>query len=325
MSPYNELPFVVVNNNGVDVKVYDVDSDKYVINESKVYKNISYVSLDGNKEGRMKTRHYAQYTGLTGRTTKGSAALRERPDYYGCTLDERFNSFDKWVEWAETKVGFMCVDDKGNIYQLDKDLMNYPNKNKHYSPDNCVFLPPKINSRLGTIHKSVSLDSRRSFFLDVFEDYFTTLDEDALGKLIEICDHNNGLNQYKLISDETRRIRNDLGTFSSTVSIWRSDVDINSSVIFQDGKYKYQMLRGGKQVGKGNYKCPKECIKDLITARLSLIDEVLDNHMEDITDCWEQRENCLENIKLRRFKLEEALVKMEKGETKVLKYIPTYF
>lgn len=63
MSHYNELPFVVVNLKGVDVKVYDVDLGKYVINGSKVYKNISYVSLDGSNEWRMKTRPYVQYTG----------------------------------------------------------------------------------------------------------------------------------------------------------------------------------------------------------------------------------------------------------------------
>ena len=325
MSCYNELPFVVVNNNSVDVKVYDVDLDKYVINESKVYKNVSYVSLDGSKEGRMKTRPYAQYTSIQQRTNKGSAMLKQRPDYFGCTLDERFNSFDKWVEWAETKVGFMCVDDKGNIYQMDKDLMNYPNKNKHYSPDNCVFLPTRLNTRLSVVEKSKNLDTIRGFFNEAFTDYFETLDEDALGKLIDLCGHNYGMNRFKPITEQGVSMRGELAHALTTVTNWKSDVDINQGVSFKDGKYSYSLMRDGKPIGKGGYTCPKECISDLYKARMEFLNNLIEKHSDDITDEWEGRDSCVQEIKSRKEKLEAAFEKMVKGDTKVLKYIPTYF
>ena len=70
MNRCNELPFVVVNNNGVDVKLYDVDLSVYKINNCSS-NNIGYVSLDGNKQKRMKTRPYAQYSGIQQRTQAG--------------------------------------------------------------------------------------------------------------------------------------------------------------------------------------------------------------------------------------------------------------
>ena len=153
MKHCNELPYVVVYNNGVDVKVYDVDLEKYIINEGKTHKNVSYISLDGGKEGRIKTKLYSQYTSLTSRTGRSPVMIKRRPDYFGCTLDESFKTFDGWVRWAETKIGFMCTDSNGNLYQLDKDLLSYPEKNKHYSPENCVFLPPDVNSGIGQLKR----------------------------------------------------------------------------------------------------------------------------------------------------------------------------
>ena len=83
MSHYNELPFVVVNNNGVEVKLYDVDLDKYIINEGTKYNNVTYVSLDGGTMGRVKTRPYAQYTSLTGRTGRSSVMMERRQTILG--------------------------------------------------------------------------------------------------------------------------------------------------------------------------------------------------------------------------------------------------
>ena len=262
MSHYNELPFVVVNNNGVDVKVYDVDLDKYVINESKVYKNISYVSLDGNKEGRMKTRPYVQYTGLTGRTGRSPVMLERRPDYFGCTLDEQFSTFDKWVEWAETKVGFMCTDEDGDVYQLDKDLMNLPEKNKHYSPNNCVFLPKEINIGLSHLPRARHLGTKRKVFIDAFDKYFETLDEDALGKLIEVCGHNYGLDKFEVKTEETLKVRNKYDVLLSKIYNWEDNIDV-SNFKFSDGEYSY------KQTLKiHRYSTAKEAILARVGTRL---------------------------------------------------------
>lgn len=239
MSHYNELPFVVVNNNGVDVKLYDVDLDKYIINEGTKYNNVTYVSLDGGKVGRVKTRPYAQYTSLTGRTGRSPVMLERRPDYFGCTLSEELKAFDDWVSWAETKVGFMCTDENGNVYQLDKDLLSYPNKNKEYNPENCVFLPPSINSGLGQLGRIKLLETKRKFFNDSFENYFETLDEDALGKLIEICGHEHGLNKFEVTTENMLLLRSKYGVLFSKITQWEDCIDVNS-FSFVDGMYSYK-------------------------------------------------------------------------------------
>lgn len=239
MSHYNELPFIVVNNNGVDVKLYDVDLDKYIINEGTKYNNVTYVSLDGGKVGRVKTRPYAQYTSLTGRTGRSPVMLGRRPDYFGCTLSEELKAFDDWVSWAETKVGFMCTDENGNVYQLDKDLLSYPNKNKEYNPENCVFLPPSINSGLGQLGRIKLLETKRKFFNDSFENYFETLDEDALGKLIEICGHEHGLNKFEVTTENMLLLRSKYGVLFSKITQWEDCIDVNS-FSFVDGMYSYK-------------------------------------------------------------------------------------
>ena len=228
MNHYNELPFVVVNNNGVDVKLYDVDLDKYIINEGSKYNNVTYVSLDGGTVGRIKTKPYSQYTSLTGRTGRSPVMIVKRPDYFGCTLDEKFKSFDSWVKWAETKVGFMCTDSNGNLYQIDKDLMSYPEKNKHYSPDNCVFLPPSVNSGLSQLGRIKLLETKRKIFIDTFENYFETLDEDALGKLMDICGYDHSLAKFEVKTEETLKIRNKYDVFLSKIYNWEESIDVSN-------------------------------------------------------------------------------------------------
>ncbi len=240
MSHYNELPFVVVNNNGVDVRLYDVDLETYIINEGKVNNNVSYVSLDGGKEGRMKTRPYAQYTSLTGRTGRSPVMMGRRPDYFGCTLDEQFSTFDKWVEWAETKVGFMCTDECGDFYQIDKDLMNLPEKNKHYSPHNCVFLPREINGGLSQLPRMRNLETKRKFFIDSFDKYFETLDEEALCKLIEVCGHEHSLAKFEVKTEQTLKVRNKYDVLLSKIYNWEDFIDVNNFK-FKDGEYSYKL------------------------------------------------------------------------------------
>ena len=95
MSHYNELPFVVVNNNGVDVKVYDVDLSVYKINRSMSL-NPTYVSLDGKKESRMKTRPYAQYSAIAQRTSASKSFLYLSILYKNSPISIFFNSSFKF-------------------------------------------------------------------------------------------------------------------------------------------------------------------------------------------------------------------------------------
>lgn len=68
------------------------------------------------------------------------------PSYIGTTCSENFKSYSYFYEWCQEQVGFKNTDEKGNAWQIDKDLL--VKGNKVYSEDTCVFVPHNINSLL---------------------------------------------------------------------------------------------------------------------------------------------------------------------------------
>ena len=85
----------------------------------------------------------------------------KRESYIGCTVSGewlRFSMFQKW--WEDNQV---------DGWHLDKDVINYGNKN--YGPKQCVFVPPMVNNFVldsaaarGQWPIGVSWDSRRNAF-----------------------------------------------------------------------------------------------------------------------------------------------------------------
>jgi len=65
------------------------------------------------------------------------------PTYIGVTCSENFKSYTFFYEWCQKQVGFGLVDEGGNCWQLDKDIL--VKGNKIYSEDTCVFVPARIN------------------------------------------------------------------------------------------------------------------------------------------------------------------------------------
>jgi len=66
--------------------------------------------------------------------------------YTGTTCSENFKNYNYFYEWCNTQVGFGNTDEKGKVWQLDKDLL--VKGNKLYSEDTCVFVPHRLNSLL---------------------------------------------------------------------------------------------------------------------------------------------------------------------------------
>ena len=62
----------------------------------------------------------------------------KHPSYIGCTLEDSWKVFSVFKLWMQTQ------DWKGK--HLDKDLIAWDNK--HYGPDNCLFISPALNNLL---------------------------------------------------------------------------------------------------------------------------------------------------------------------------------
>ena len=83
--------------------------------------------------------------------------------YDDCIVSENFKKYSYFYEWVNKQVGFNTVDDMGNIFQLDKDLLS--KGNKIYSETTCVFLPLEINIALAikdSKHKKFHVGVRKN-------------------------------------------------------------------------------------------------------------------------------------------------------------------
>lgn len=77
---------------------------------------------------------------LTQRTKAGGSYQELSPSYVGVGLSDRFKDGQDFCEWAVTQQGW------GLGYALDKDLLS--SGVREYSPENCCFLPPVINTSI---------------------------------------------------------------------------------------------------------------------------------------------------------------------------------
>jgi len=100
--------------------------------------------------GRKLIREYTLWSEMLRRC---AATYQEKhPTYTDTACSESFKSFTFFYEWCNKQVGFKSVDEKGNYWQLDKDLLI--KGNKLYSEDTCVFVPQRVNKLLTRRDKS---------------------------------------------------------------------------------------------------------------------------------------------------------------------------
>jgi len=96
--------------------------------------------------------------------------LSKRPSYVGTSCSENFKSYTFFYEWCQEQVGFGNIDEKGNCWQIDKDLL--VKGNKLYSEDTCVFVPLAVNclltkrqSKRGVLQIGVSIHKKTGKFV----------------------------------------------------------------------------------------------------------------------------------------------------------------
>ena len=101
------------------------------------FKGTDYPSYDGEKM----LKEYDLWKSMLLRCT--NKYWIKKPTYAGVTCSESFKNYSFFYEWCNKQVGFKSVDEKGNYWQLDKDLLLKGNKT--YNENVCVFVPQRLN------------------------------------------------------------------------------------------------------------------------------------------------------------------------------------
>lgn len=73
---------------------------------------------------------------------------RKFPTYAEVTVCPEWLDFQNFAEWCYSQKFFNAKDDKGNPYQIDKDIL--VRGNKVYSPEFCRFVPSSVNNSILT-------------------------------------------------------------------------------------------------------------------------------------------------------------------------------
>ena len=78
-------------------------------------------------------------------TQWGAMMLRSRFQTYAenVVIDDRFKSYDYFIDWAKNQKGWLHTEDSGRLWALDKDIVG---DGSIYSPEVCVFVPAVINN-----------------------------------------------------------------------------------------------------------------------------------------------------------------------------------
>ena len=83
-----------------------------------------------------------EWRGIIDRATKDIVKNRQ-PTYMECSLDERWKEQENYIDWFMSQEFAGRVDDNGNKYHIEKDLLVF--SNKIYGPDFCVHVPWDVN------------------------------------------------------------------------------------------------------------------------------------------------------------------------------------
>lgn len=130
------------------------------------------------------TKEYRLWTNMLERCTQ--KFWSKSPTYTGVACSDNFKSYTFFYEWCHKQFGFGNKDDKGRLWQLDKDLLI--RGNKVYSETTCVFVPQNINSLL------TRSEAKRGKYLigvcwDKQQSRFGAYCKDGKGKKINLGKH----------------------------------------------------------------------------------------------------------------------------------------
>ena len=135
------------------------------------FKGMDYPSYDGEKM----LKEYSLWKGMLFRCT--NKYWIKKPTYENVSCSENFKSYTFFYEWCNKQIGFKSRDEKGNYWQLDKDLLI--KGNKKYNENVCVFVPQRLNlllikydAKRGDYPIGVSWEEKRGKFQTSCQDSF---------------------------------------------------------------------------------------------------------------------------------------------------------
>lgn len=91
-------------------------------------------------DGKNMTEEYARWSGMLTRCYS-SQYLDRFPSYKGCTVCEEWHNFQNFAKWYNEN-----HPKDGKNYEIDKDLSNFGDSGKIYSPETCLFVTPQVNT-----------------------------------------------------------------------------------------------------------------------------------------------------------------------------------
>ena len=111
----------------------------------KLKPSVYGVGIVGDESTVQKRKVYTDYSIWVSMLKRcySTAYLLEHPSYESCTVSDNFKHFSYFKEWRKDQTGFNSVDEKGRLFNLDKDIL--VKGNKVYSEDTCCFVPQEIN------------------------------------------------------------------------------------------------------------------------------------------------------------------------------------
>ena len=101
----------------------------------------SYTTTTSDYYIQHRTMAFNLWLGINNRCKSGGSQQTKSPAYAG--TENHFKDFQEFAEWCNSQENYGRLDDKGNRWQLDKDLFG-----KHYSPETCIFIPAALNTLL---------------------------------------------------------------------------------------------------------------------------------------------------------------------------------
>lgn len=267
---------------------------------------------------------------MTNRCITGGKHQQRFKSYENTTHSELFSNFDTWYEWALTKEGFMCVDDKGFLYQLDKDILG---GGSVYSEDSCCFVPPYINGYMNSFKKFPNFKRDKEFFASVYDSEFSTLDERVLEKFFEISKFNYSLDkedrrtekeQEEYLNSKQIKFRMDLEI--NKILFVKDDIDVMTGVVFTNGCYKVpsHIVPEGLDF-KNSFDDVLDCVICKFNFRISKVVNIFNNLSSGVEYDFinsNRYDDCVNKIESLRSTLDKIILdKIISGEVRLKKWV----